>query len=274
MRKIKHNKKRNTGFLYEVLVRELTKSIIGNDLQKKKIILSVIKEHFGKNRVLSRELELYKALDKLEENDPIVAEKILFEAKQEYKSINKQKIFNEQSTLIKLINKNLSKSVFTNFVPNYKNLATIAQIFNNEVPLKKRVLLEQSLIKGPDIIEEKKEIVPIDDLVYKTFVRKFNDKYGKELLEEQKELLNKYISSFADNGLGLKIYLNEEIGRLRQIIEESLQTSEMREDSNMLESTKKVLAIIGDFKEKQVDADTLEKVLKIQNLVSEIQING
>ena len=38
-RKIKHNKKRNTAFLYEVLVREITKSIITKDLQKKNIII-------------------------------------------------------------------------------------------------------------------------------------------------------------------------------------------------------------------------------------------
>jgi len=117
-------------------------------------------------------------------------------------------------------------------------------------------------------------MVPIDDLVYKTFVKKFNDKYDENLLKEQKELLSKYISSFADNGLDLKIYLNEEIGRLKQTIEHSMKSGEIKKDLSMLESAKKVLNVIGDFKTKQVDASMLEKVLKIQNLVSEIQIDG
>tara|TARA_Y100000034_G_scaffold88656_1_gene106426 strand:+ start:147 stop:971 length:825 start_codon:yes stop_codon:yes gene_type:complete len=274
MRKTKHNKKRNTGFLYEALIRELTKSVINNDVKRKAAIVFMIKEHFAENTFLSKELDLYKALKDLHEIDAISAEKILFEAKEQYKVLNKKKIFSEQSFLINKINRILSKDVFSNFVPNYKDLATIAQIFSDEMPLKTRVLLEQSLIKGTGKIQEKKEMVPIDDLVYKTFVKKFNDKYDENLIKEQKELLSKYISSFADNGLDLKVYLNEEIGRLKQIIEKSMKSGEIKKDLSMLESAKKVLNVIGDFRAKQVDANMLEKVLKIQNLVSEIQING
>ena len=53
--------------------------------------------------------------------------------------------------------------------------------------------------------------VPDDKLVYEVFVDKFNKKYENELLQEQKQLLSCYISSFADNALGLKVFLNEEI---------------------------------------------------------------
>ena len=274
MRKTKHNKKRNTGFLYEALIRELTKTVIDGDTKKKATIVFMIKEHFAQNTHLAKELELYKALEGLDEIDVIVAEKVLFEAKEQYKILNKKKIFNEQSHLINRINKILSKDVFSNFVPNYKNLATIAQIFRDEMPIKSRVLLEQSLVKGSENIQEKKELVPIDDLVYKTFVKKFNEKYDGNLLKEQKELLSRYISSFSDNSLDLKIYLNEEVGRLKQIIEGSIRGGEIKKDLKMLESTKKVLDIIGDFRERQIDASMLEKVLKIQNLVSEIQIDG
>ena len=45
--KIKHNKKRNTAFLYEVLVRHLTKSVIDNDSEKKRLVASIIKEHLN-----------------------------------------------------------------------------------------------------------------------------------------------------------------------------------------------------------------------------------
>ena len=49
------------------------------------------------------------------------------------------------------------------------------------------------------------------NIPYKIFVNKFNDKYQTTLLKEQKELLTHYIASFADNGMGLKIFLNSEI---------------------------------------------------------------
>ncbi len=47
---------------------------------------------------------------------------------------------------------------------------------------------------------------PIDNIVYKTFVSKFNDKYSDSLISEQKELLNKYIVSFVDNGIEFKTF--------------------------------------------------------------------
>jgi len=274
MRKTKHNKKRNTGFLYEALIRELTKAVVGGDAERKATIVFMIKEHFANNTHLAKELELYKALQELGEVGPIVAEKVLFEAKEQHKALDKGRLFNEQSHLINKINKILSKDVFSNFVPNYKNLATIAQIFSDEMPLKKRIILEQTVINDVESLKEKTEMMPIDDLVYKTFVKKFNDKYEGDLLQEQKQLLAKYISSFSDNGLDLKIYLNEEIGRLKQIIEESISGREMKKDPEMLESTRKVLNIVGDFKERQIDSTMLEKILKIQNLVSEIQADG
>lgn len=274
MKKIKHNKKRNTGFLYEVLIKELTKMIVHNNLEKKTAIVAMVKEHFGNNSVLAKELQLYKAMQGLHEVGPVTAEKIIYEAKEQYKSLDKEWIFNEQSQLINKINRILSRDVFSNFVPNYKNLATIAQIFSNDMPLRSRILLEESLFKEKNNSEDKKEMVPIDDLVYKTFVNKFNDKYGTGLLKEQRELLNKYIVSFSDNELELKVYLNDEIRRLKRVVVESLDSSEdVKGDKLMAESTKKVLDLIDGFKEKQIDVNMLEKILKIQNLTSEMQNN-
>ena len=56
----KHNKKRNTVFLYEILVRELTKSIIKKDEKRKVNVLAIHKEHFKKGTILQKELQLYK----------------------------------------------------------------------------------------------------------------------------------------------------------------------------------------------------------------------
>ena len=58
--KLRHNKKRNTAFLYETLVKELTKSVVNNDVKKKKAVLSILKEHFKKGSALGNELTLYR----------------------------------------------------------------------------------------------------------------------------------------------------------------------------------------------------------------------
>ena len=60
--KLRHNKKRNTAFLYEVLVRHLTKSVIEQDKEKKRQIINIIKEHFRLGTKLRSELEIYKVI--------------------------------------------------------------------------------------------------------------------------------------------------------------------------------------------------------------------
>ena len=270
--KLKHNKKRNTAFLYEVVIREITKAIIQKKVDRKKELLLFLKEHFNKNTILGKDLNLYKTLYETRDLPPHSAEKLIYEVKKERSKIDQKNLFKEQSMLIKKMNKLFSKSIFSNFVPNYKSLATIHQIFNEETPLKKRVLLEQKLL-GTMLKENNKkdnELKPIDNLVFDTFIDKFNKKYSSEILEEQKNLIQKYLHSFADNGLELKIFLNEEIGRLKEVVKRSLKTEEIRSDQEMTSKTRKVLDILENFKNKKIDKKLINKIYKIQNLTKEI----
>ena len=57
--RLKHNKKRNTAFVYEALVRELTESVVKHNKNKQNKIVSIIKEHFGHESLLKEELELW-----------------------------------------------------------------------------------------------------------------------------------------------------------------------------------------------------------------------
>ena len=109
MTRLKHNKKRNTAFLYEALVRELTKTVVGESKQDKSTIISILKEHFGKNTTLFKELELYKTLLESDNLPLHVAVKLIFEVKRNHASLNKKSIFNEQSVVISKINKNVFK---------------------------------------------------------------------------------------------------------------------------------------------------------------------
>ena len=98
------------------------------------------------------------------------------------------------------MNKAFAKSVFSSFVPNYKNLATISQIFGDKMTIKNKILLEQEIVDEMTEEKQKVNMPSIDKLVFKTFVKKFNDSYGTSLLKEQKRVLNEYILSFSDNG--------------------------------------------------------------------------
>jgi len=274
--KLKHNKKRNTAFLYESLIKEMTRAVIDKNKELKNEIVFILKEHFEKNSLLYKELKLYRTLCETYNLDSQIAEKLINEIKKEHSKINRKQLFSEQSILIKKINSIFSNSVFSNFVPNYKSLATVYQIFNEETPIKKRILLEQALVKkiSNKFEDDALKIKPADTLIYKSFVKRFNSEYSSKLIAEQKELLGKYISSFVDNGIELKIFLNEELSRLKKSIKKALNSKDIQEDTNMVEKTKKVLSILEEFKNKRIDKTLVMQVLKIQNLVKEIQSNG
>ena len=271
--KVKHNKKRNTAFLFETLVRELTKTAIEKNEQKKKKIVSIIKEFFSKEKLLFKELQLYKTLLESGNMTKNKAEKILVESKKQYDRLSKKKIFSEQSKLISEINKSLSQNIYSNFVPQYKDLATIYQIFNLDLLPTKRIILEEQLLdcmvnenSGQENVQ-----VPIDNLTYKTFVESFNKEYKDDLLEEQKDLLNKYIVSYSDNGIEFKIYLNEEIERLRNGLNNVLNDKKGNLNENITTKFGMVLKNIDNMRKEEPDSKLVEKVLKIQALIREIQ---
>ena len=113
--KMKHNKKRNTAFIFEVLIRELTKSIVEKNDKKKKIIISLIKENFKNKTLLARDLELYKSLLETDNLDPHTAEKLIFECRMQRCTINPKQLFEEQTILINKINKHVTQDAFSTF---------------------------------------------------------------------------------------------------------------------------------------------------------------
>jgi len=272
MTKFKHNKKRNTAFIYECLVVELTKAVLSNNKNSQSNIKNIIKEHFKKNSALLKDLKIYQAITETKDVTHNTAEKILKESKRQKSSIDAKQLFNEQNKVINKINKSLPGDFFSNFIPNYKNLASVSQIFNTSVPIKSRVLLEQEIIETmsqPEGTEQ--EMLPVDSLTYKIFTKKFNEQYSGFLLEEQKILLEKYISSFKDNGLELKVYIDQEIGRLKENIKECASNAIIQESDTLKKKLLQVSEILNNFATQSPDEEMLKKVISIQSLVKEIQ---
>ena len=75
--KTRHNKKRNTAFVYEALIREATVAILKNEHKKKDKVVSLIKKHFRPNSLLRRDLECYRSLYENQSLDDNLSEKIL-----------------------------------------------------------------------------------------------------------------------------------------------------------------------------------------------------
>ena len=268
--KAKHNKKRNTAFVYEALIKEATVAVLKNNNERSKRAIDIIREHFNSDSLLTRDLECYRSLYENQSLEIKISEKILKEATISKRMINPDELFAQQTDIINVVNKTLSPSVFNNFVPNYKALATINKMFNTSSP-KEKIILETKIINDMcNTMEINETEEPIDNIVFKTFVSKFNEKYDERLLEEQKNLLSHYIKSFSDNSLELKMFLNEEISRLKEKLKSAKKTEEINSDSAMSGKTQQILDRLDGYSQETISENVIMTVLKTQQLVKEI----
>ena len=269
---MKHNKKRNTAFIYETLSRELTKAIVDKNDSRKRTVLAIIKEGFGGDAILAKELSLYNYLLETKNVHDKLAERILQETKTAYAKLDSAEVFDAQSSMIATINKQLGQDVWSNFIPNFKSLASVNAIFNTKTPVKSRVLFEQAIVDAMSAeqpLTESSKMESLDNLAYNSFIKKFNDKYTN-LLKEQKDLLNQYITSFADDGFELRIYLNEELGRLKDLISTA---SEDTDEPLISQKLTEVSEYLEEFRKREFTDGDLNKVLKTQELVQELTQN-
>ncbi len=126
-----HNKKRNVGILYELLVRKVSESLVENNSETSDNALEIIEEFFAKDSVLLKEYRLFSALTKTYvESDHVIA-KLLSEAKKGSNSFDQASLEHEKSRLIKKINKTFDDANFFNAkIPEYKKFASIQTLLN------------------------------------------------------------------------------------------------------------------------------------------------
>jgi len=269
---MKHNKKRNTAFLYECLIRELTKAIVQENKNKQAKVKGLLKEFFSKGKVLKLELDIYRSLLESKELQVDYSRRLLSETKKDFDAVDRKEVFNEQTTLINRINKSLGSDSFGIFVPNYKDLATVGMFLQQDnLSAKKRIMLEDNCVRYLGRTEKVlTEMKHLDKLEFGMFVNRFNATYEHSLLKEQKELLTNFITSFSDNGLGLKSYLNSEIGRLKEAV--SVEISQAKNPS-LVENFKKVKEKLNNYATRPLDEATVEEVFYIQDLLAEVKRN-
>jgi len=272
--RIKHNKKRNTAFIYEALIVEATLAILKKNEPRQQQVFDILKRHFRGGTALNSDLNCYRSLYKNQNLSISTCKRILNETRLQQKELDNDIIFKMQSALLKDVNKNLGSYVFNNFVPNYKTLATIAQMFSEKTTPKNKIILENRLLSNMSIEIPRQEYEKLDNVVLKTFIEKFNSKYDSCLLQEQKELLLQYVSSFADNAVSLKVFLNEEIPRLKRALEEAKRFDDIRTDQNMIDKASLIIDKLESYAKQPISEGLLLTVLKTQSLIKEIYTDG
>jgi hypothetical protein len=151
MKKLKHSKYKNTGILFEMLVRKLTSETLTSN---KSVTIDIIKKYFGRNTELSKELQLYNSLIKEQFRSEAQALDYIRTVKGAYDKLNQSVLKRQRYNLVKEIS---DKFVFPDMskmhINNYKVLASINMIFEyaeNENPKQllecKNVIIDHNLI--------------------------------------------------------------------------------------------------------------------------------
>ena len=127
----KHNKIKNTGILFELLTRQIAVDVM-ND-KKDSPAIKIIKEFFNNKSQLGKENELYKILVEKKYKNLNQAEILIEAVIKNRRKLSNRKLRNEKYNLIKQIKENYGVNAFFNSrIPNYKVLASVYTLFENE----------------------------------------------------------------------------------------------------------------------------------------------
>lgn len=282
MKKAKHSKYKNTGVLFELLIRQLTSDIL-HDV-KESVASSLVKKYFNKNSELSKELALYQTLIKEHFNTDLKAETFLNTVINARKKLNNTTLTKQKYNLIKEIRDSYNiEDFFTARVNDYKVLASIYKLFefnSDEMPaesVNSRYTIIEHIVKQPSKSEDKiteltesykRESKEIRLLAYRLLVDKFNQKYGSTLSEQQKGLLNKYINNVS-NTTTLKEYVNNEIATLSKQL---LSLNKHVDDKVVKIKITEAINILETFKKGAVVRDEeVLSLLRYYELVNELK---
>jgi len=236
MKKIKHSKFKNTGFIFELLVRQVTSEILSSN---KSVAETILKEFFNSKKELSKELKLYQYLINEKYNSETKAEKFIDTICEARKRLDEKKLTKEKYVLIKEIKEKYNIDEFIKSpISNYKTLASIYKIFevvtseeqyeptdivNSRFTITENIINtsiqnKDSKIKDAVLEQYKKQDEDLRSISYKLLVESFNNKY-KNLTTEQKGLLREYINNINNTGK-LNEYVFGEVFKLTNELKE------------------------------------------------------
>ena len=281
--KIKHSKYKNTGILFELLVRQITADTLkGGDSPA----ISILKEYFVKTS-LGREYKLYESILKskvLNEGRANIVISTILESSQKF---NRASLRKQKYNLINEIKKHYNLDVFFGSkIKNYKELAalyTLIEGYNADEASDSNQLIENkiTLLEHLTKQEVKEEVVKEDVLkefqtydkdlrilTYKVLLEKFNSKY-ENLSKEQKQVLKEFINS-VDSTPGLRDFYNSKIVELKSTLAEVNKNVKDKATQIKIQEVAKYLVELN--KTAKVSNDNLVDLLQYFELVKEIKV--
>ena len=283
---IKHSKYKNTGILFELLVRQITSDTLSGTESP---AVDILKKYFTKTE-LGKEYKLYESLFKYTNVSEAKADMVINTIVESAKHLNRSILRRQKYNLIKEIKANYNvEEFFKTKLPNYKAQAalyTLLEVYNsenlsnpNQIIENKTALLEhltQSTIdkqgvQNSTLEEFRNQDKDIRVLAYRVLLEKFNDKYA-DLNPRQKSILKEFINS-VDNTPKLREFYNTKINEIRN----TLLTLNKKVTNKAIQiKVNEVVNILPSLgKTDKVNDDHLINLLQHYQLVEELEsVNG
>ena len=281
----KHNKKRDTGLVYEFLVRRLSHSMIQKDRLASQKCLEIVRKYYGDGTPLSQERELFDVIKNTRGVTEQAARRILREVQRAAQELDVKKIEIKKSNLIKEINYTFGKEFFTDHrIPEYRLLASIQMVIDASrtqtrlTESVQKIQLEEGLIRymttRGSFQEATTQKSEVDQLVMAMVAKRFQEKYSKSLNSAQKTLLEKYIrAQVTGDEKPLNEFINEESKRISTVLKTARDMKEVRDDAIMSERLDQAEQAFGHMREQKTNEKVVEDVMLYQRLAEEVQSN-
>jgi len=277
---LKHSKFKNSGLLFELLVRQITADTLENKDSK---AIDILKKYFSKTE-LAKEYNIYKVLSENKNVSENKASLLLESSIQAYSKLNQSQLRKEKYSIIASIKEAYDiDDFFKAKLDNYKTLASIylllesgssKETINPEALTEYKMTIVEGMTKSNAKETKSEMLLEFNEndketrlLVYKILVGKFNDKYKDALNERQKNLLKEYITEVSMTP-NLRDYVNEQLMVVRQELKASLPNIQ---DKTIQIKVKQVTEIIKEVpKTKSVTDDDVSNLFNYYQLVDEI----
>jgi hypothetical protein len=283
---VKHSKYKNTGILFELLVRQITTDTLdGKDSPAK----DILKKYFVKTE-LGREYKLYETLLKKTSLTETKANIVVSTLTESSLTLNRGVIKRQKYNLISEIQKHYDLNEFFNHkLPNYKVFAAFytlleisntpqtsnfEQSINNKVTILEHLTAAQ-IKEGKMRDEVMDEFNNVDKdvrlLAYKMLLESFNTKYDT-LHNKQKEILKEYITSI-DNTSRLKEFYTNKINEIKETL--TLLNAQTKNEVTKIKITEIISIIQPPAKNAKISDNDLVDLLQYYDLINELEtVNG
>ena len=276
MGKLKHSKFKNTGILFELLVRQIASDTLSDNTC---YATKIIQNHFKKGSQLARELKLYQSLTKENFDSQYKAQEFLNIILKERAKLNESVLRREKYNLIKSIKDSyIIEDFFKYRVSNYREMASAYKLFENvestspkeyvdcKNTIFEAITTDKVVIKEEVVSEEySKQPKEVRLLAYKFLVDSFNSKYSG-LSESQKLILKNYINNI-DNSDTLRKFVVSEVAKLRR----ELKLIKISDKVTKIKLNETVNLISELTKNKVINENQILALLRYHQLLEELR---